>query len=109
MIISLWEWDYVAMGDAVKLLKFARQVPGLLQPGHKQKRLITEFEDNERAITMTKNSLGSAGSKYIHVHHHYLRELLAKKAITMTNGVDSEKALGQKLFVAHQTFLLDQK
>lgn len=70
------------MGGAVKMVSFIRQVLGLFQPGHKQKR-VTVCDENERAINLAEPSLGSARSRHIDVRHRFLRELIAKEAIKM--------------------------
>lgn len=52
----------------------------MVQLGHVQK-CVTVYEDNEGAIYLAENPLGSARCKHVDVRHHFLREPVAKQEI----------------------------
>ena len=46
---------------------------------------IPLFEDNEGAIEIAKHPISNSNSKHIDVQHHFLRELVERKAIEIIN------------------------
>ena len=110
--MSTTEDDYVALGEGVKealftdaVLSFSR--PELIGP------CVRVFEDNQRAVALAANPLGSARSKHIEVHFYFVGELLRAKK-TDIQFVPSEEqhadiltqSLAATPFKYHRRFLL---
>lgn len=73
---------------------------------------ITLNGDNEMSITLTKNAEGQHQTKHIDVQHHYIRELIDKKELTLIWVSNSEiiadgmtKTLPTETFQKHQAQL----
>ena len=62
--LSTTEAEYVALGDGVKEVLFAKSVASFLVPSLSQKT-IKVVVDNDGAIKLGSNPLGSARTKYI--------------------------------------------
>ena len=87
--LSSTEAEYVAMGEVVKEALFVRNVLEFLVPGvHKPP--IVVYEDNEGAIKLADNPLSTARTRHIDVRHHFLREKVDKKEISVLH-VESER------------------
>ena len=112
--LSTTEAEYVAMGDGVKEALFVRNLLSFVLPSEKQK-VLRVLEDNQGAIALAKNPLGSSNSKHIDVRHHFIRDLVEKEEVCIKH-VDSEdqhgdiltKALPRAIFVVHRDFLLGE-
>ena len=88
------------MGDGVKEALFVRNLLSFVLPSEKQK-VLRVLEDNQGAIALAKNPLGSSNSKHIDVRHHFIRDLVEKEDILTT-------ALPRAIFVVHRDFLLGE-
>ena len=44
---------------------------------------IPVFEDNEGAVQLAQNTITSSNSKHIDVRHHFLREVVGRKEISV--------------------------
>ena len=69
--VSQWasEAEYLAMGDCVKEALFVNEMLQFLRPSRKARKIYV-LEDNEGAIALADNPLGSTRSKHIDVRHH---------------------------------------
>ena len=74
------------------------------------------FEDNQGAVQLAQNPVTNSNSKYIDVRHHFLREHVRQRDITVVQ-VPSEfqhadiliKALAFDLLTFHRKFLMNLK
>ena len=73
---------------------------------------ITLNDDNEMSITLTKNAESQHRTKHIDVQHHYIRELIDEKELTVVWVSSSEmladsmtKALPTEMFRKHRAQL----
>ena len=73
---------------------------------------VTLYNDNEMSITLTKNAESQYQTKHINVQHHYIRELVNKKGLTIEWIPESKiladgmiKSLPTKTFKKHQALL----
>ena len=76
--------QYVALGDTVKELLFSRKVWRFMIPG-KGIPCFLVFEDDRGALQFSINLVLNSNSKYIDVHHHFLRELVRQGDISVNN------------------------
>ena len=76
--------QYVALGDTVKELWFSRKVWRFMIPG-KRIPCFLVFEDDRGALQLSNNLVLNSNSKYIDVHHHFLRELVRQGDISVNN------------------------
>lgn len=110
--LSTTEAEYVAMGDGVKEALFVRNVLSFVLVRLKAP-VIKVLEDNEGAIALAQNPLGSANSKHIDVRHHFLREKVEQAEIELQHVASDlqhadilTKALPRGIFEVHRDFLL---
>ncbi|CAB1099934.1 unnamed protein product [Ectocarpus sp. CCAP 1310/34] len=80
--LSTTEAEYVARGDVVKEILFLRQIWRFMLP-QVGMPCIPIFEDNQRAIQLAQNPISNSNSKHIDVRHHFLRELVERKEISV--------------------------
>lgn len=88
--LSTIQAEYVAMGDGEKEALFVHGIMGFLSPGKKLNG-IRVLEDNEGAIALAENPVSSSKSKHIDVRHHFLRELVEKKMISVEHVSSGEQ------------------
>ena len=50
---------------------------------------IPVFEDNEGAVQLANNTIANSNSKHIKVRHHFLRELVGRKEISIIHVTSS--------------------
>ena len=77
------------MGDGVKEALFVNGMLQFLRPSRKPRK-IDVLEDNEGAIALAENPLGSSRSTHIDVRHHVFRNSTEEVVIEVTH-VPSEK------------------
>ena len=111
--LSTTEAEYVAMGDVVKEVLFVRHVWRFMLP-EVGMPVIPVYEDNEGAISIADNPINNSNSKHIDVRHHFLRELIARKEITVVHvGTKYQhadfltKALTKDAFERHRNFVMN--
>lgn len=79
---STTEAEYVVLGhaarEAVWIRRFINEMTPDIVPA------ITLNCDNEMSITLTKNAESQHRTKHIDVQHHYIRELIDEKKLTVT-------------------------
>ncbi|CAB1117636.1 unnamed protein product [Ectocarpus sp. CCAP 1310/34] len=66
--------EYVSLADVMKEVLFLEQVWRFMFP---------VFEDNQGAIHLAQNPISSSNSKHIDVRHHFIRELVSRKEISI--------------------------
>ncbi|CAN0366569.1 unnamed protein product [Pylaiella littoralis] len=75
---------------------------------------IPVFEDNQGAIQIAHNPITNSNSKHIDVRHHFIRELVERKEISITH-VTLEyqhadfltKAISRESFDLHRDFVMN--
>ena len=80
--LSTTEAEYVALGDGATGALFIRQVWRFMLPDVGMP-CIPVFEDNEGAVQLAQNTITSSNSKHIDVRHHFLREVVGRKEISV--------------------------
>jgi hypothetical protein len=111
LALSSTEAEYIGMFEASKVIMWLRQfllelnVP-LLEP-------TTMYEDNKSAIQIVQNGNDKGRTKHMDVRYHYIRELVAEKALRVeympTTSMVADmltKALDPKLFLHFRNSLL---
>ena len=63
--------EYVALGDAVKKVRFFRQVWRSMLP-RKGTPYFPVFEDNQSAVQLAQHPVTNSNSKNINVRHHFV-------------------------------------
>ena len=72
----------MALGDIAKEILFLQQVWRFMLPDVGIP-CIPVFEDNEGAVQLAQNPITNSNSKHIDVQHHFLRELVGRKEISV--------------------------
>ncbi|CAB1111838.1 unnamed protein product [Ectocarpus sp. CCAP 1310/34] len=76
---------------------------------------IPIFEDNQGAIRIAQNPISNSNSKHIDVRHHFLRELVERKEISVTHVPSpyqradflTTKSLSKDAFESHREFVMN--
>ena len=72
----------MALADVMKEVLFLRQVWRSMLPTAGMP-FIPVFEDNEGAVQLAQNPITNSNSKHIDVRHHFLRELVGRKEVSI--------------------------
>ncbi|CAB1107872.1 unnamed protein product [Ectocarpus sp. CCAP 1310/34] len=111
--LSTTEAEYVALGDVVKEILFLRQVWRFMFPKVSMP-CIPVFEDNQGAIQRAQNPISNSNSKHIDVRHHFLRELVERKEISVIHVPSPyqradflTKSLPKDAFESHRDFVMN--
>ncbi|CAB1100747.1 unnamed protein product [Ectocarpus sp. CCAP 1310/34] len=80
--LSTTEAEYVSLADVMKEVLFLRQVWRFMLP-EAGMPCIPVFEDNQGAIQLAQNPISNSNSKHIDVRHHFIRELVGRKEISI--------------------------
>ncbi|CAM8957414.1 unnamed protein product [Rhodiola kirilowii] len=87
--LSTAEAEYIAVGSCYTQLVWMKQM--LSEYGVKQKEM-TLYCDNMSAISISKNPVQHSRTKHIDIRHHFIRELVEQKIVTLKH-VTTEKQL----------------
>ncbi|CAM8978405.1 unnamed protein product [Rhodiola kirilowii] len=87
--LSTAEAEYIAAESCCTQMLWMKQM--LEEYGVKQD-VMTLYCDNMSAISISKNPVQHSRTKHIDIRHHFIRELVEKKIITLTH-VSTEKLL----------------
>ncbi|CAB1098582.1 unnamed protein product [Ectocarpus sp. CCAP 1310/34] len=79
---STTEAEYVSLADVMKEVLFLRQVWHFMLP-EAGMPCIPVFEDNQGAIQLAQNPISNSNSKHIDLRHHFIRELVGRKEISI--------------------------
>ncbi|CAB1102978.1 unnamed protein product [Ectocarpus sp. CCAP 1310/34] len=82
--LSTTEAEYVVVADVLKEVLFLRQAWRSMLPDAGMP-CIPVFEDNQGAIQIAHNPITNSNSKHIDVRHHFMRELVERKEISITH------------------------
>ncbi|CAB1117620.1 unnamed protein product [Ectocarpus sp. CCAP 1310/34] len=80
--LSTTKAEYVSLVDVMKEVLFLRQVRRFMLP-EAGMPCIPVFEDNQGAIQLAQNPNSNSNSKHIDVRHHFIRELVGRKEISI--------------------------
>ncbi|CAB1119354.1 unnamed protein product [Ectocarpus sp. CCAP 1310/34] len=108
VLILVVHWD-AAVGRRIQLAEVWRfMVPKVSKP------CIPVFEDIQGAIQLAQNSISNSNSKHIDVRHHFLRELVERKEISVINVPPPHqradvltKRLPKDAFAPHRDFVMN--
>ena len=105
--LSTAEAEYIALASTAQESVWLRQLFAELTNSSEAPTLI--YEDNQSAITMTKNPQFHGRAKHISIKHHFIREQVAQGSIVLdycpTNEMTADiftKGLGQEEFCKHR-------
>ncbi|CAB1120479.1 unnamed protein product [Ectocarpus sp. CCAP 1310/34] len=111
--LSTTEAEYVAIADVLKEVLFLRQVWRFMLPDASMP-CIPVFEDNQGAIQIMHNPITNSNSKHIDVRHHFIRELVERKEISITHVPTQfqhadflTKAISKESFALHRDFVMN--
>ena len=82
------EAEYVVLAEVIKEVLFLRQVCRFMLPDVGMP-CIPVFKDNEGAVQLAKNPITNSNSKHIDVRHHFLRDLVRLKEISIIHVTSS--------------------
>ncbi|CAB1115735.1 unnamed protein product [Ectocarpus sp. CCAP 1310/34] len=111
--LSTTEAEYVALGDVVKEILFLRQIWRFTLP-QVGMPCIPVFEDIQGVIQLAQNPISNSNSKHINVRHHFLRELVERKEISVIHVPSPyqradflTKSLSKDAFESHRDFVMN--
>ena len=80
--LSMTEAENVALADIIKEVLFLGQVWPFMLPDVGMP-CIPVFEDNQGAVQLAQNPITNSNSEHIDVRHHFFRELVGRKEISI--------------------------
>jgi hypothetical protein len=78
--LSTVEAEYIAAGSGCSQLLWMKQ---MLTEYNVEQDVMTLFCDNISAINISKNPVQHSRTKHIDIRHHFIRELVEKKVVTL--------------------------
>jgi hypothetical protein len=78
--LSTAEAEYIAAGSGCSQLLWMKQ---MLKEYNVEQDVMTLFCDNASAINISKNPVQHSRTKHIDIRHHFIRELVEKKVVTL--------------------------
>ncbi|CAM8916160.1 unnamed protein product [Rhodiola kirilowii] len=87
--LSTAEAEYIAAGSSCTQMLWMKQ---MLEEYEVKQDVMTLYCGNMSAISISKNPVQHSRTKHIDIRHHFIRELVKKKIITLTH-VSTDKQL----------------
>ena len=87
--LSTAEAEYIEAGNSCSQLVWMKQ---MLSEYNVTQEVMTLYCDNLSAINISKNPIQHSRTKHIDIRHHFIRELVEEKIITLEH-VTTEKQL----------------
>ena len=87
--LSTAEAEYIAAGSSCSQLVWMKQ---MLKEYNVEQDVMTLYCDNLSAINISKNPVQHSRTKHIDIRHHYIRDLVDDKVITLKH-VDTEEQI----------------
>ena len=87
--LSTAEAEYIAAGSSCSKLVWMKQ---MLKEYNVEQDVMTLYCDNLSAINISKNPVQHSRTKHIDIRHHYIRDLVDDKVITLKH-VDTEEQI----------------
>ena len=108
--LSTAEAEYIALSSAAQEAIWLKRL--LNDLGYKSEDGIQVLEDNQGAMALSKNPVGHARTKHIDIRHHFIREAVAEKVVTLQYCPSEDmvadiltKALPREKFEKHRLTL----
>ena len=89
MSLSTAEAEYIAAGSSCSQLVWMKQ---MLQEYNVEQDVLTLYCDNLSVINISKNPIQHSRTKHIDIRHHFIRDLVEEKVVTLEH-VDTEEQL----------------
>ena len=87
--LSTAEVEYIATGSSCSQLLWMKQ---MLKEYNVEQDVLTLYCDNLSAIYISKNPIQHSRTKHIDIRHHFIRDLVEEKVVTLEH-VDTEEQL----------------
>jgi len=87
--LSTAEAEYIAAGSSCSQLVLMKQ---MLKEYNVEQDVLTLYCDNLSAINISKNPIQHSRTKHIDIRHHFIRDLVEEKVVTLEH-VDIEEQL----------------
>jgi hypothetical protein len=111
---STAEAEYIAIGETIKSILWARQLLGEL--GFVQTSPTVLYCDNKAAIQIALNDMVSSRSKHIDIRHHFIRQHIREGSVELKWIASQDqladiltKSLGRLLFTRCRDLILGMK
>ena len=89
MSLSTVEAEYIDAGSSCSKLVWMKQ---MLKEYHVEQDVLTLYCDNLSAINISKNPIKHSRTKHIDMRHHFIRDLIEEKFVTLEH-VDTKEQL----------------
>ena len=89
MSLSTAEAEYIATGSSCSQLVWMKQ---MLKEYNVEQNVLTLYCDNLSALNISKNHIPQSRTKHIDIRHHFIRDLVEEKVVTLEH-VDTEEQL----------------
>ncbi|CAJ2668305.1 unnamed protein product [Trifolium pratense] len=86
--LSTAEAEYIAAGSSCSQLLWMRQ---MLKEYSVEQDVMTLYCDNLSAINISKNPIQHSRTKHIDIRHHFIRELVEEKIVTLEHIASEEQ------------------
>ncbi|CAJ2662295.1 unnamed protein product [Trifolium pratense] len=86
--LSTTEAEYIAAGSSCSQLLWMRQ---MLKEYSVEQDVMTLYCDNLSAINISKNPIQHSRTKHIDIRHHFIRELVEEKIVTLEHIASEEQ------------------
>ena len=87
MSLSTAEAEYIAVVSSCSQLVWMNQ---MLKEYNVEQDVLTLYCDNLSAINISKNHIQHSKTKHIDIRHHFIRDLVEEKVVTLEH-VDTEE------------------
>jgi hypothetical protein len=87
--LSTAEAEYIAAGSSCSQLVWMKQ---MLKEYNVEQDVLTLYCDNLSVINIPKNPIQHSRTKHIDIQHHFIRDLVEEKVVTLEH-VDTEEQL----------------
>ncbi|PNY10358.1 retrotransposon-related protein, partial [Trifolium pratense] len=86
--LSTAEAEYIAAGSSCSQLLWMRQ---MLSEYNVEQNVMTLYCDNLSAINISKNPIQHSRTKHIDIRHHFIRDLVEEKIVTLEHIASEEQ------------------
>jgi hypothetical protein len=86
--LSTAESEYIAAGSSCSQLVWMKQ---MLEEYNVEQDVLTLYCDNLSAINISKNPILHNRTKHIDIHHHFIRDLVEEKIVTLEHVATGEQ------------------
>jgi len=86
--LSTAEAEYIAVGSSCSQLVWMKQ---MLEEYDVQQGVLTLYCDNLSSINISKNPIQHSRTKHIDIRHHFIRDLVEDKVVTLEHVTTEEQ------------------